>query len=65
MKSSPPADPGTIRISFQIPEDQWAEFEKLTVKQAVAPSSSYLDTSRTTIGRTAKPPATTQATQYG
>lgn len=36
MKSSPPAEPGTIRVSFQIPEDQWAEFEQLTVKQAVA-----------------------------
>lgn len=36
MKPSPHAEPGTIRISFQIPEDRWAEFEKLTVKQAVA-----------------------------
>lgn len=36
MKSSPPAEPGTIRVSFQVPEDQWAEFEQLTIKQAVA-----------------------------
>lgn len=36
MKSSPPAATGTIRVSFQIPEDQWAEFEQLTIKQAVA-----------------------------
>jgi hypothetical protein len=36
MKSSPAAEPGTIRVSFQVPEDQWAEFEQLTIKQAVA-----------------------------
>lgn len=35
MRASPRAEPRTVRISFQIPEEQWAEFEQLSVKDAL------------------------------